>query len=125
MHPVTCNISDDEVCKRFVNMYGGIVGAIKEGILPLKIKKISQEHHGAKEYARLIIFDGTIDQRNIQYFGGNTTLCVDVKVPARVSLQPDTASEAMAVANCHMCLDAFNWLHKHGFVTEEESLQSC
>jgi hypothetical protein len=123
INPVTCTISDDEACKRFDNTYGGIVGAIKEGVLPLKIKKISQEHHGAKEYARLIIFDGTIDQRNIQNFGGNTTLCVEVRVPARVSLQPDPASEAVAVANCHTCLDAFNWLHKHGFVTEEKRLE--
>jgi hypothetical protein len=49
INPVTCTISDDEACKRFDNTYGGIVGAIKEGVLPLKIKKISQEPHGAKE----------------------------------------------------------------------------
>jgi hypothetical protein len=126
MNPTDSSISDDEACQGFNDAYGGIMGAIKSGVLPSHIKKPCQEdEHIAKEYAHLRILDLVIEERDSDH-RDLTTLCTFVQVPAHV-LDPTASRDPEAnpaiVPNCHTFLDAINWLHRHGFVTKEDKLQ--
>jgi hypothetical protein len=126
MNPKDNGVSDNEACQRFNDTYGGITGAIKSGVLPSQIKKAYQgDEHFVKEYAHLRILDLVIEEHDSDN-RDLTTLWTFVQVPAHV-LDPTASRDPEAnpaiVPNCHTFLDAINWLHRHGFVTNEDKLQ--
>lgn len=124
MHPhESPTLSESEMCFKFDKRYGGIVSAVKHGILP---NKIQPSAFGRKEYVHLgISAHATVtpaETRNIHLPGDQALPCLMTKIigPPYLGKVLNATPLSQGTPNLHPTLiDAMNWLHKHGFVTRE------
>lgn len=111
--------SDEEAVAAFDYEHQGIAAAFASGILPTYL---TEEKGARKEYARLSIWGphvaGIINDRMDLY--------VTVQVP-RSAIDPLAEGgnlPSVTLTDCHLFLDALNWLHRHGFTTREEEYET-
>lgn len=121
MHGVECrNKSINEICLAFDHKYGGMISAVRRGILPDNIKPSTDYYE--KEYATLIVPDTAVAHYDVD-------TAVD---PAHDQIsylgQPMLSTLLLSThfkGSRHMSfLDAMNLLHEHGFTVREDKCQN-
>jgi len=113
LHPAERHLSDDEACVQFGEEYGGVLDAIRQGILPKSVKEsglaAKQEYAVVCRYTRRMQAPGF----KSDYF--------QVKVrPGILDSAGDGDGQAVAVPTCSTLVDALNWLSKNGFRLNED-----
>lgn len=116
MNPKHVNIKDDDACRRFDEAYGGILPALKQGLLPGALRPIPPST-APTQIAQLLVYDGWVS--NLQKT--DLSLFVEVKVTANVLAEEGLyhpraeGSDQVVVPDCHTIHDAINWLYNRGF----------
>jgi hypothetical protein len=121
MYPVESeNMDDDEICDTFDTSFGGIIPAIRKGILPQHVKQRSTARL-TKEYicmtvTHLVVREANTDHRLYRY---NRVLGYAVLLENNKYFHGGKKVFPTF-------LEAMNWLHQNGFVTPEleESFQN-
>eukprot|EP00980_Cylindrotheca_fusiformis_P022552 scaffold9435_cov137-Cylindrotheca_fusiformis.AAC.8 len=107
--------SEEDLCFQFDKEYGGILPAIKSGILP---KNIQPSIHRRKEFVHLGVsnYDTVMQSRPTR---GTSFPCLMTKL-----LQPPRSAngtERQLPEKFSTLIQALNWMHRNGFVTREDT----
>jgi hypothetical protein len=106
------SLDEDETCNRFHYKYGGIMSAIRKGILPKQIKTSTK---GYKEYMHLYVRSQNVISPRLLPYPLPCLLCH--LIGPNDHLEKQTVENPFPYATL---LDGINWMHKHGFVMTEE-----
>jgi len=119
-YPAKRHLSDDKACEQFDMAFGGVLGAIRQGILPKEIRQIVQFPHEVAvlcSHHRTVRIEGIWPSRLKRWY-------VTVKVRSGI-VEDATGDEGkmVAVPTCSTFVNALNWLDKESFIQAPKDLE--